>query len=897
MSQNLELTFASKEDSLSVRRFAVSESLSGLFTIDVIARSEVEELDLESIVGHGATFRVLGDAKFFTDTKLRVWTGVCSHMEQLQGEETGLSTYLIRIVPGLWRTTLRTNCRIFQRQTLPDIVKAVLLEWEIEPELRLTESYVKHEYRVQYLETDFAFISRLLEEAGITYFFEFDGGDGSAPAKTKLVLSDAPHKGPLRPGDAIPYVDNHTHEGRREFITKVRFSTAVRPGHWTTRDFDFRLRPDYQLLQEHKEGVDRELKLERYEYLPGSFWVETQGARLPFADDKGLYKADEPHGKLRSRLSLEAERTGRRGLSFETNVIDLAPGKVFMMSDHARKDLVDKRLLVSRMELTGSHAGDYAFSAEAFFADDVVRPPRVTPRPRIYGVQSAVVVGPPGEEIHTDELGRVRVQFHWDREHSYSDESSCWIRVVQGWAGLGYGMVALPRVGQEVLVEFFDGDPDRPVVTGRVFNATSQVPYKLPDNKTKSGWKTDSSPGSNGFNELMFEDKKGSELIHVQAEKNFTEVVKNDQSSTVLNSRSASVSAADSTTVGGTRSVNVGESQVHVVKRAMLNDAGEFHSIHVASGTGTEISDKRIVSTTGGASITLAGDNIILEAKASIFIIADQVVKVHSKGQVEIDGGNTYINCFSPSGADPKPFDKAQDPSAPGSGGEAEDKAYKPSGQGSVEVPGGFDEADPNVFIARPPTSPGAAPSNVAIDAPAAAEIAREVLSQTPAASMDEGTILGLKKEYLDKGIQVVKALQDFEETRGQSLLSIPELKDAIGAAVSTPIVGDVSGKDIADLMNMGSKLGIWHLSPDAQAAVDFVTKAAPEAPAAPAQVMGVKTQEAPSQIDGEALDGAMRAARAAGASTIQAQAAALAKQGVATYLGDLAGGFVKIPG
>ncbi|MBL8739810.1 MAG: type VI secretion system tip protein VgrG, partial [Myxococcales bacterium] len=439
--QNLELTFASKEDSLSVRSFDIRESLSGVFTVDVIARSEIPDIDLESIVGHGATFRVLGD-----DARVRAWTGVCAHMEEVQAEDTALSTYAIRIVPTFWRATLRENMRIFELKTLPDIVKEVLLEWEIEPEMRLSAEYVKHEYRVQYMETDFAFISRLLEEAGITYFFEFQ------EQKTKMVLTDTPGNGPSRAGGPLPFVEGHTTEGRRDFVTKVKVTTHVRSGHFAIRDFDFRLKPDYKLFQEHKDGIDRELKLERYQYLPGSFWVESQGASLPIADDKGIYKSDENHGKTRARLALEAERTGRRVVRMQSNAIDLAPGKTFMVEQHPRKDLA-KKLLVASMHLRGKHDGDYEFDVEALFADDPVRPAKKTPRPRIMGVQSALVVGPPGEEIHTDEFGRVRAQFHWDREHTYTDESSCWIRVSQGWAGLGYGMITIPRVGQEVLVE------------------------------------------------------------------------------------------------------------------------------------------------------------------------------------------------------------------------------------------------------------------------------------------------------------------------------------------------------------------------------------------------------------------------------------------------------------
>lgn len=917
MSQNLELTFASKEDSLSVRKFSVKESLSGLFTVDVVARSPVVDLDLETIVGHGATFRVLGDG----GPSMRVWTGVCAHMEEVQAEETGLSTYLVRIVPVLWRTQLRVNCRIFERATLPEIVQQVLGEWQIDSVLRLTGEYVKHEYRVQYMETDFAFISRLLEEAGITYLFEFD------EKKTHLVLTDNVGGGAEREGGPLPYVEGHTHEGRKDFATQARVTTHVRTGHVSIRDFDFRLRPDYQLVQEHKDGVDKELMLEHYQYLPGSFWVEGKGGALPMADDKGIYKSDEPQGKLRSRLALEAERTGRRVVHFESNAIDLAPGKTFFIRNHPRKDLA-KKLVVSGMTLNGKHDGGYDFKVEAFFADEPIRPAQATARPRISGVQSALIVGPAGEEIHTDEFGRVRVHFHWDRQHTFDDESSCWVRVSQGWAGLGYGMISIPRVGQEVLVEFFDGDPDRPVVTGRVYNNTTRVPYPLPDNKTKSGWKTDSSPGSNGFNELMFEDKKGGEEIHIQAERDFSEIVKNNQSSTVLNSRSASVTSSNSVTVGGSHSVNVGDSESRVIKKALTVDAGELHAIHVASGTGTEIRDKSIVSTTGGAMIILDGDDIIIQAKGTITLVADGVTKVHGKSEVQIEGGKTFINCASPSSSNTRPFAKANDPAGPGSGGAVNDSTNVNTGHGEVTPPGGIDEAVPNAFIPNPARSPASAPETVSIDGAAASAIKEAVASGNPVAA-GKALIGALDMGHLDKVITVVQAVKNLKETHGMSLLEIPELKSAIGSVVTSPIIGNVTGKDIADVLNMGKKLGIWHVGANTQAIADVVTGAAPEdtpnktqdaiegalgkikdkvfgtTPDAPAatppagttQMMGLKTDATPSVIDGAALDASINHHVASGLPLDRAQARALAAQGVALYAGDFTGAFKKIVG
>jgi type VI secretion system secreted protein VgrG len=255
-----------------------------------------------------------------------------------------------------------------------------------------------------------------------------------------------------------------------------------------------------------------------------------------------------------------------------------------------------------------------------------------TSKPIVRGVQSAVVVGPAGEEIHTDEFGRVRVQFHWDREGKYDDNSSCWMRVSQGWAGSGYGMIVIPRIGQEVLVGFFEGDPDQPVIIGRVYNNTARVPYKLPDHKTKSTWKSDSSPNSDGFNEIMFEDAKGKELVYVQAQKDLQKLVKNNETERTGVNRTIAVGANRTATIG------VNDTTIVGVKHR-LTIAQPKEPPPSIPPTTFDMSDKKLSYTTGEASIIFDGPNITLEAKGNITI--------RSKGgDVIIQGGpNVKINC------------------------------------------------------------------------------------------------------------------------------------------------------------------------------------------------------------------------------------------------------------
>ncbi|MFT3772895.1 MAG: type VI secretion system tip protein TssI/VgrG [Minicystis sp.] len=646
----LLLTFESKEESLSVRQFSVHEEMSTLFCASVFARSPDDDIDFESIVGRPASFRIRNGAGGGGGT--RTYTGICSHMEQVQAESSGLSTYYLNIVPRMWLLTQRTNHRLFQHLSIPDIVTKLLGEWKIEHRLQLQGgSYPELELRVQYGESDYAFISRLLEEAGISFTFAEDGDKGSV-----LVLCDTPQANERRPGGPIPYLDNPS-RASGEFLTRVRVAQDVRPGRVTLRDADFRRNPIFPLYGRKAAGHTLEDMLEQYRYAPGSFLVDVdkgavkkmgdapgEGASgdagesgadligklttglgvvevmpgLP-GDDKGMSRTSEKAGHTRAQRHLESARATRKSVVFETNLVGLPPGTVIAVKNHARADLDgDHALLVTSLSINGAPDIDWTMSATATFADVPFRPPLRTPKPTIQGIQSAVVTGPSGEEIHTDELGRVRVQFHWDREGNHDENSSCWMRVNQGWAGSGFGMVALPRVGQEVLVAFLEGNPDLPVVVGRLFSSTARAPYSLPSDKTKSGWKSASSPGGGGFNEIMFEDAKGKELFNVQAERDLEKLVKNDETITIGRQRRTSVGTVDEAFVG------------------------ERHTVAVRGSGGTtytEITDKKIQLSTGEASIILEGPNITLEAKGKILL--------HSTGgDVELLGGPwVKINC------------------------------------------------------------------------------------------------------------------------------------------------------------------------------------------------------------------------------------------------------------
>jgi type VI secretion system secreted protein VgrG len=535
--QALELSFECGETSLSVVRFSVREALSRPFVVSVIARSPDPSLDLDAILGRPAALRAATGYRFALAGE-RVWAGVCSQVALDHVDSTGLSTYSLEIVPQLWLLTQRRNHRIFQHLSIPDIVAALLGEWGIGPVFRIDRAaYPKLEYRVQYGESDHAFVSRLLEEAGIAFAFAYED-----EADSRMLLADALHRGDPR-SRRLLFKDAPSPQAEDEFVTGVRTLHEVRPGAHAIRDHDFR-KPAFSLFAEAPRAKPPADRLEQYHYGPGAFLVEAGG-------DAGH---DQEFGTRQAERALHAGRAGRRAVAFATNAIDLAPGSVFSIEGHPHPELDrTNKLLVTAFSISGSASEEWTMAGSAVFAEEPYHPPHETAKPRVRNVQSATVVGPGEQEIHTDEFGRVRVQFPWDREGSEDERSSCWIRVAQGWGGAAYGMAALPRVGQEVVVAFLEGDPDQPVIVGRLFNALNPVPYELPRNKTQSGWKSDSSPGSAGYNELLFEDKKGDELLGIQAEKNLRALVKNDETITVGHDREKHVLESEMETAGGDR--------------------------------------------------------------------------------------------------------------------------------------------------------------------------------------------------------------------------------------------------------------------------------------------------------------------------------------------------------
>ncbi len=491
--------------------------------------------------------------------------------------EDRLAHYEAVARPWLWFLGNTTDCRIFQNMSVVEIVEEIFSKYgSAKFEKRLQGSYPPREYCVQYDETDLDFVQRLLEHEGIMYFFEHDEGEH------KLIVTDAMSK--LKPAPGYATVPYHF-EGRRarrdvEYITEWIPGSSVRPGAYAHTDYDFK-KPGADLMAKSSQAFGhKEAAGENY---------RQPGAHLEVG-----------RGDTIAAIRREEIQATHRRIAAVGTVRGLFSGCTFKLEGFPREDQNQEYLVISaeyRLFDPGYRSGvdteGENFQVVLGVAPTAVpyRPPRITPRPIMRGPQTATVVGPSGEEIFTDEYARVKVQFHWDRLGKKDQDSSCFVRVSQSWAGSGWGFIQIPRIGQEVIVDFIEGDPDLPMITGRVYNASQMPPYGLPGNATQSGWKSDSSKGGGGYNELMFEDKAGSELVNFQAQKDHnllikndrTKLVQHDQSDRIDNNAKHSVGVNLDEDVGNNKTVKVGVDQTTNIGNNDTETVGVNRSLTVGS--------------------------------------------------------------------------------------------------------------------------------------------------------------------------------------------------------------------------------------------------------------------------------------------------------------------------
>src|SRR5262249_19960074 len=540
--------------------------------------------------------------------------------------------YRMIVRSWLWFATRTADCRIFQEKAVPDIIKEVFADHPIAMfEDGLTGKYSKRTYCVQYRETDFNFVSRLMEEEGIYYYFDHQDGRHVL----KLVDSAAAHKALEHKATIAYYPPGKEIRANEEFVHACTFVQKITPGNVAHTDFDFTkpkadLTAKAKLIEKH-ERADYEI----FDY-PGEYFQADDGEHYARA------RVDELHSDF------------DRG-ELECNVREIAVGRTFSFTNAPRRDQEREYLIVGAQyqlednayESSSDEGASYHCQFTVQQRRQQFRPARITPEPKVSGPQTAMVVGPAGEEIWTDKYGRIKVQFHWDRYGKKAETSGGWVRVGSQWAGATWGVVSIPRIGQEVVVDFLEGDPDQPIVTGRVYNADQMPPYALPANKTQTGIKTRSSLGAGAanFNEIRFEDKKSSEQLLIHAERNQDIEVENDETHWVGHDRKKTIDLKHD------QREPVDNKETTAVPANRTETADKDETI-TNQGTRTEKVDKdETISIGGSRSTKISGDDKLNIDKSLSITATDTItitvgaasITMQSDGTIVVDGKNITI--------------------------------------------------------------------------------------------------------------------------------------------------------------------------------------------------------------------------------------------------------------
>lgn len=623
----IKVTTPLGEDVLLLEHFEGKEAISTPYEFHLHMVSTQKNLNIEQLINQGITVQLR-----LPDMSYRPIHGICRSARQLE-LDMGLTTYQMEIVPKFWFLTQSADCRFFLDKTVPDILEQVLGQHGVQFQTNLTKSYEKRKFLVQYRETDFNFCSRLMEESGIWYYFKYEMGSHT------MILADAPasvKQLPFQNKAKFAFEEYVTHEA--DCVQTVEFERNFTTGKVSLWDFDFT--KQYDPFTTSVAG--KYAASEKYDY-PGGKW-----------------NADGLDPNARTWLEMEESHlTIVRGAS---QVRAFCPGFKFELQEHFNASINQSYLLLAvHHDVKGnSYRSDrevpfeYKNIYEAMPSTVPFRPARVAVKPTIKGTQTAIVVSDvPGEEIFPDKYGRVKVMFHWDRER----KNSAWIRVSQAWAGLNWGWITIPRVGQEVVVSYMDGDPDRPLITGRVYDEMQPVPYKLPDHKTVSTWKSRSSKNGSdkNFNEIRMEDLKGKEQLFIHAEfqrddrtkKEKREyvgasshlIVVEDSKQLIKGNQSVEIKVARKEKVGAKYSLQVGSDFHNKVGTNYALDAGM--EVHIKGGM------KVIIE--AGMQATLKGPGGFVNIDPSGVQIQGTMVLINSGGAAGVGSG---VNCEAPDAAD-----------------------------------------------------------------------------------------------------------------------------------------------------------------------------------------------------------------------------------------------------
>lgn len=616
-------SFGAPQAELAVVDFSVEEAASELTQIHVSLASKAGDLDLTKFVDKPGVLslhdRYAPQPRFFH--------GVVAMAER--GESGAHYTrYALTLLPGLHRLRYGSDCRIFQQKTVPQIVETILKENGVEEFVfRLAEPHEPREYCVQYRETHLDFVERLLAEEGIAYWFDHERD------LHRLVMSDATIAAPdAAGGESLDYNGMPGGMSKGMFVRAFTWREQVTPSQVTQRDHFFR-HPAHSFESAWAAGEVNGLqrKLEMYHY-PGRYKADGIGAAFTKYRLEA-YRDEASHGVGSGHCQL------------------LTPGRRFALAEHPDAALNRKFFIVaashqgvqpSALEADSGEGGTFASTSFRCIRHDTPWRPSARTKPLVEGPQMAIVAGPPGEEIYCDEFGRVKVQFPWDRYGQSDDKSSCWIRVSQNWAGGTWGHIAIPRIRQHVIVDFLEGDPDQPIITGRAYNARETVPYGLPAAKTRMTIKSKTHKGQ-GFNELRFEDENGVEEFWMHAQKDMNVKVLNDRNKRVDNNQTESVGVDKTIDVGNNHTETIGANQIVNVMQNMSRTIGLISTEQVGMVKNTMVGITQNVTVGDKFVLTVGKSQLILDKDGNVTLLGTKF-NFNASGPVQINGKVIDLN-------------------------------------------------------------------------------------------------------------------------------------------------------------------------------------------------------------------------------------------------------------
>lgn len=648
MLNRISVTLPAGAESLLFWKLNGTEVMSRSFSLNVTMLSQDENIDRKALLGKSLTVTVPTQA-----LQPRYFNGKITEVN-LQGTELNgvrYAVYLLKIESDLWPLLRDRNQRIFQNQRAPDIIKTVLAGYGVKTEDRLTGEYRNWEYCVQYQESSYSFISRLMELEGIYFFFRHE-----ADFHTLVLMDAADSHQPFSGYEVIPY---HTSQSggttSEEGIGQWAISERVTPGLYSIDDYDFR-KPNAWMFQARENPASPSPgQIDYYEW-PGRF-------------------VDHQHGEFYARIRQEEWQAEQQRIDAAGTALGITPGYTFSLGNPPYKGASNEYLVVSAaytLEENSYASGSASNSVHhinfvVIPADTTFRSAQRTEWPRTHGPQTARVVGPHGESIWTDRYGRVKVKFHWDRQAKGDDTSSCWVRVSSAWASQGFGGVQIPRVGDEVVIDFINGDPDRPIITGRVYNEASMPPWELPADSTRMGFMTRSKDGSkDNASYLFFEDKQGSESVDLHSEKDMKVSVENDQNIDIDGTRTTVIKKEQKDDVTGDATFHYQQKRTTTVDNTETNtfNNGEHTTIQkgrtlsiLDGGDTVEVSSYRDTTINGTESHHVTGkltetydkgqDTTIGAGGKTETVLGGVVVNVNS-GNWEQNVNDGTITIYSP---------------------------------------------------------------------------------------------------------------------------------------------------------------------------------------------------------------------------------------------------------